>query len=129
MIESGIKGRLTLTVTPENTARAMGSGTLDVFATPAMIALMERTAAESVQPLLPEGDCTVGIEISVRHTAASPLGAEITCDSFLVTVDGRRLVFEVIARDNTGEIGRGRHERFIVHSDRFMEKASQRLGN
>ncbi|MBE6754682.1 MAG: thioesterase [Ruminococcaceae bacterium] len=126
MIEIGVKGRAETIVTKENTAAAMGSGTLDVFATPAMIALMEKTAAESVQPLLEEGQTTVGTAVDIRHTAATPLGMQVTCNSLLVSAEGRMLVFEVIAEDEAGEIGRGRHERFIITADRFMEKTNNR---
>ena len=126
MLENGIKGVGQVVVSDANTARTMGSGTLDVFATPAMIALMERTASESVQPLLEDGMCSVGTLIDVQHTAATPLGMTVTCNTLLVSVDGRKLVFEVIASDESGEIGRGRHERFIVNAERFMQKTTQR---
>lgn len=127
MLRQGIKGRQELTVTGENTAKAVGSGILDVFATPAMIALMEKTAWESVQPELEEGSGTVGTSLDVRHVAASPLGMKITCETELVKVDGRALTFSVKAYDEAGLIGEGKHERFIVYNEKFQAKADAKL--
>ena len=102
----------------------MGSGTLDVFATPAMIALMEQTAWQSVTPYLEEGQGTVGIRLEISHDAPTPLGMEVSCESELVEIDGRRLVFEVVAKDALGTIiGKGRHERFIIDEEKFQKKA------
>ena len=99
MLETGIKGTRTVTVNEDNTAKAMGSGTLDVFATPALIALMEETCWRSVANELEEGCGTVGTLLEIKHTAPTPVGMKVTCESTLTEVDGRRLVFEVIARD------------------------------
>ena len=126
MLEIGITGTQTELVTPEKTAAALGSGFLEVYATPAMVALMEKTALHSVKDYLDEGMSTVGISLNIAHSSASPLGCTITCKSKLVEIDRRRLVFEVVARDDFGEIGRGTHERFIVDVKRFLEKASQK---
>ncbi len=127
MLEAGVKGRQELVVTEENTAKTMGSGSLNVFATPAMIALMERTAWESVQPYLEEGSGTVGTSLDVRHTAASPLGMKIICETELMKVDGRALTFSVKAYDEAGPIGEGVHERFIVYNEKFQAKADAKL--
>lgn len=129
MVEIGIKGKQTLIVTQEITAKALGSGSLEVFATPAMVALMEKTAAESVQPFLEEGWGTVGISISVKHSAPTPVGMTATCESTLVEVDGRRIVFELVAGDERGIIGTGTHERFIINNEKFMQKACERNNN
>lgn len=123
MLESGIKGTGSVTVVPENTAASCGSGTLQVFATPAMIALMEKTCLNSVAPFLEEGCGTVGTLLNVRHTAPTPLGMEVTCESELTQVDGRRLVFHVTCRDAKGPVGEGEHERFIIFSEKFQKKA------
>jgi predicted thioesterase len=123
MLEVGIKGTQEVMVSAENTAKTMGSGTLDVFATPAMIALMEKTAWESVQPQLDEGSGTVGTSLQVKHVAATPVGMKVTCESELVKVDGRALTFSVKAYDEAGLIGEGEHERFIVFNDKFQAKA------
>lgn len=127
MLETGIKGTRTVTVNEDNTAKAMGSGTLDVFATPALIALMEETCWRSVANELEEGCGTVGTLLEIKHTAPTPVGMEVTCESTLTEVDGRRLVFEVIARDAKGVVGEGKHERFIVQNEKFQAKANGKL--
>ena len=127
MLETGIKGKMTETVTEEKTAAALGSGTLRVYATPAMIALMENTALNSVADKLDDGMTTVGTKLDIVHTSASPVGSTITCESELVEIDRRRLVFSVTAYDNAGEIGKGTHERFIVDSVKFSEKTAAKM--
>ncbi len=122
-METGITGRQTITVTEDRTAAAMGSGMLPVFATPAMIALMENTASKSVANALEEGQGTVGTSIDVRHVAATRVGMEVTCEKKLVEVHTKRLVFEVKAYDAAGIIGEGMHERFIIDNEKFMTKA------
>lgn len=122
-MQIGITGKQTITVTEEKTAQAMGSGTLLVFATPAMIALMENTAYKSVADELEEGAGTVGTLMNVKHVAATPVGMEVTCETKLVEVDRKRLVFEVKAYDAAGVIGEGTHERFIIDNERFLAKA------
>lgn len=126
MLEAGIKGKDTVTVVYENTATAVGSGVLEVFATPMMIALMEKTACNSVIPYLDEGDGTVGTELNVKHVAATPIGMTVTCESELIEVDGRRLVFNVEAYDEVGLIGKGTHERFIVNNEKFQFKTNNK---
>ena len=120
MIEPGITNRLKQTVTDQMTADRVGSGLAQVFATPMMIALMEQTCAESVAHLPPEGQSTVGTHINVSHCSATPIGMEVWCDSELVEVDRRRLVFSVKAYDTCGLIGEGRHERFIIENAKFQ---------
>ncbi|MCQ4637816.1 thioesterase family protein [Anaerovorax odorimutans] len=126
MLETGIKGTQQVKVSEENSALAMGSGTLKVFATPAMIALMEKTAWMSVAPYLEEGNGTVGTALDVQHSAATPLGMTVTCESELTAVDGRKLTFQVVAKDETGIIGQGKHERFIVQNEKFQAKADSK---
>lgn len=127
MVEAGIKGCRTVMVTEDNTAAAVGSGTLRVFATPMMIALIEATASNSVSDALDEGQSTVGTRLDVAHSAATPVGMEVTCETELVEVDRRRLVFRAVVRDAAGEIGSGTHERFIVDDAKFMSKAESKL--
>ena len=127
MLETGIKGTRTVTVNEENTAKAMGSGTLDVFATPALIALMEETCWRSVANELEKGCGTVGTLLEIKHTAPTPVGMKVICESTLTEVDGRRLVFEVIARDAKGVVGEGKHERFIIQNEKFQTKANAKL--
>lgn len=126
MITTGIKGHLEQVVTPEMSAARVGSGLVDVFATPMMVALMERTCNDSVVPHLDEGQGTVGTLVNITHTAATPVGMRVWCDTELVEVDRRRLVFRVKAFDECGEIGEGTHERFIIDSARFEAKAMSR---
>ena len=98
------------------------SGALEVFATPAMIALMEKTCLESVSDKIGEGNTTVGISVNIKHLKASPVGALIRCDATLIEVDRRRLVFEVKCFEGETLIGEGIHERFVVDSEKFMGK-------
>ncbi len=126
-MEAGIKNSVKMTVTEHDTARAAGSGTLEVFATPAMIALMEKTCFEAVQPFLEEGQGTVGTKLDVEHVSATPVGMTVEAECELTEVDGRRLVFSVEARDERGLIGKGTHERFIINCSRFSEKTYSKL--
>lgn len=121
-IPTGVRGKEEQMVTAETTAARYGSGLVEVFATPAMVALMEKTCLTSVLPHLPEGFGTVGIKVDITHSKATPVGMRVTCESTLIEVDRRRLVFEVVAHDEKGEIGRGRHERFVIDTKKFMEK-------
>ena len=123
MLQLGIKGKQTIVVTPAQTAAYYGSGALEVFATPAMVALLEETAWRSVQPCLEEGQATVGTRVDIRHLAATPLGGKVTCESELVEVDRRRLVFKVTVTDENTKVGQGIHERFVIQSDKFLAAA------
>ena len=127
MIEAGIKGKEELSVCDENSALAMGSGTLKVFATPSMAALMELTAWKSVAPYLEEGQCTVGTKLNLNHTASTPIGMKVFCESELVAVEGRKLVFKIIVKDECGVIGDSEHERFIVEDVKFQNKTDAKL--
>lgn len=124
----GIKGARRVAVeTGVNTASALHSGGLEVFATPAMIALMEGAAAESVLPYMEEGCSTVGTHIDVRHISATPVGMSVRCETELVEIDRRRLTFTCRAWDDAGLIGEGTQERFIVNDARFTAKAAEKL--
>ena len=127
MLKTGIKGHQELVVTQELTAKNMGSGVMDVFATPAMLALMEKTAFTSVAEYLNDGCGSVGTKVDIEHVASSPVGMKITCDSELIEVEGRKLVFKVEAYDEKGLIGKGTHERFIVENKKFQEKTDNKL--
>ena len=118
MLEKGIKGTGRQVVTEKLTAKEMGSGELAVYATPAMIALMEETAYKSVT--------AVGTLMNVKHVSASPVGMEITCETELTEVDGRRLVFTVKAYDTKGLIGEGVHERFVIVNEKFQAKTDSK---
>ena len=124
MLQLGIKGSKTITVTHEQTAAFYGSGALEVFATPAMVALLEETAWKSVQPYLEAGQGTVGTRVDVRHLAPTPLGGKVTCESELVEIDRRRLVFKVEVFDEKTKVGDGLHERFVIQNDKFLAAAN-----
>ena len=127
MLSVGIKGRIEKTVTTELTARVMGSGSLDVFATPAMIALIEETAWRSVQEKLDEGQGTVGTRLEIDHLSATPVGMKVWCETELKEIDKRKLVFAAEVYDETGKIGAGTHERFIVENAKFQAKADSKI--
>lgn len=122
MLEKGLSASATAVVTAANTARAMGSGDMEVFATPAMVALMEHAAMRAVAAALPEGATTVGAEMNCSHIKPSALGAEITATAVLASVEGRRLTFNVGATDGAGMIGEGTHVRYVVDRARFLAK-------
>ncbi|MBP3816037.1 MAG: thioesterase family protein [Firmicutes bacterium] len=125
-ITKGIKGRKEYIVTKELTAAAVGSGLLEVYGTPYMIALMEETCHTSIGQFLEEGQGTVGISLEIKHTAATPVGMKVWCESQLVEVDGKRLVFKVQAFDQVGPIGEGTHQRFIIDNEKFLEKTNSK---
>lgn len=106
-----------------NCAATMGSGDLSVFATPALVALMENAAMNAAALLLGEGDSTVGSEISVKHLKPSVIGAEIVATAKLTLQDGRRLVFEIEAMDGDDVVGTASHTRFVINREKFMAKA------
>lgn len=121
-LKAGIEGEARAAVTDDNTAVAYGNSAVNVFASPAMIGLMEKAALTSVEPFLGEGQTTVGTRFEVTHLAATPVGMNVIAISRLVEVDGKRLIFEVEARDEVDLIGKGVHERFIVKLDSFIKR-------
>jgi predicted thioesterase len=122
-VTPGLVGEASTQVSSSNVASSYGSGPIEVFATPAMIALMEGAAARAVQAALPEGSITVGTHVDVRHLAATPVGRSVTARAELVQVDGRRLTFRVEAFDETEKIGEGTHERTVVDRERLLVRA------
>ena len=129
MLEKGMKGHLEFTVTEDKLASKVGSGLVNVFATPMMIAAIEQTAAASVQGALDEGCTTVGTLVNVSHVAATPEGMKVTVDTELTEVspNGRMLTFCVKAFDEAGLIGEGTHQRAVVLKERFEEKAANKV--
>ena len=126
ILEVGIRAERRMGVDRAATARSMGSGELAVLATPALVALMEKTAWESVAPYLADGCGTVGSRMDIRHLAPTPVGMEVVCTSELVEMEGRRLVFHIAAHDAAGVVAEAEHERFIIDNARFMAKAEKR---
>ncbi|MFC4652082.1 thioesterase family protein [Lactococcus nasutitermitis] len=121
-IKIGSRGTAETTVDATNTALAVGSGSLPVFATPMMIALMEKAACASLAPFLENGQTTVGTQMSVSHELASPVGSQIVAIAIVTALDRRRIDFEVQATANGKIIGKGTHSRFIVDSQKFLDK-------
>ena len=122
MLEIGIKGTKEIVVTEDVTAKKFASGALEVYATPAMIALIEDTAFSSIQDQLEEGQGTVGINVNVSHLAATPMGMKVRCETELIDIDRKRLVFHAVVYDEIEKIGEGTHERFIIDNDKFLER-------
>lgn len=122
MLKEGLEFTSHTVVEGANTAASLGSGDMDVFATPAMVALMENAAMNAVKPFLPEGSSTVGSKIEITHTKPSGMGSNITAKAELIAVQGRRLTFRVAASDEAGTIGEGVHERYIVEREKFLSK-------
>ncbi|ABB15551.1 thioesterase family protein [Carboxydothermus hydrogenoformans] len=125
-LTEGLEGTAKTTVSLEKTAKAVGSGSLEVFATPMMVALMEKAAVNAVAVALSPGETTVGTKIEVSHIKASPVGALVEAKAKLISVEGRKLTFLVEAFDEQGKIGEGRHERVRVNIEKFLEKVSSR---
>ena len=118
----GMAAEASETVLYTNTASAFASGTLNVYATPAMIALMEQAACKAIASCLEEGITTVGVSMSISHDSATPVGKTVTAKAVLTGVDDRKLTFKVIASDDYGVIGQGMHERFLINSEKFLAK-------
>ena len=123
----GMKARVDDMVTAENTAMRAGSGTLPVFATPFMCALMEKAAWMAIAPALNEGDSSVGTKLNISHLSATPVGLKVWAESEVTAVDGKRIEFKVTAGDEKGLIGEGTHERFVVTNEKFLAKTARKL--
>lgn len=126
-LTTGLTATAEALVTEKNTAAELGSGSLDVYATPSMIALMEKAALSAVAPHLPSGCSTVGTAVSIKHMAATPVGMKVRATAVLENVDGRKLSFRVEAFDEAGKIGEGFHERYIIEVKRFRDKTYEKL--
>jgi len=123
-MEIGKKLKIEKVVTQSDTAAYYGSGLLEVFATPGMIALMEQTAHLLAKSFLPEFQDTVGVEVNIKHLKASPLGAKVYAEAELISIDGKVLTFKVTAYDEKGVIGTGTHLRYIINPAKFLNKIS-----
>ncbi len=130
MLERGLKGRAETRVVAENTAIEIGSGSVEVFATPMLVALMEEAAINALRDKLPPGHTTVGTHIDISHLAATPKGMTVQAAAELTEVAGKRLTFQVEAYDSREKVGEGTHRRFLLEQERFMEKVEgKRQGN
>ncbi len=119
----GLKAEKKQTVTNLNTAKTYGSGDIDVFATPAMIGLMEGASLMITEKHLPQGFSSVGTKVDVYHTAATPIGMTVTAKAEIVEIHGKRLIFKIEAFDEKQQIGEGLHERYIIETEKFLKKA------
>ena len=126
-ITVGMKGEVMNLVEREDTAAEVGSGSLLVYATPCMVALMEGAACEAIAEAIPEGQTTVGIELNIQHLAATPVGLEVRAEATVTAVEGKVITFELHAFDEAGEIGKGTHKRCIVNSQKFLDKTYAKL--
>ena len=126
-IKIGTHYTASVTVDDKNTASAVGSGLVDVFATPMMIALMELAASECIKPFLDEGQVSVGTMVNVSHVSATPVGMKVFATAEVTETQGRRVEFKVCMRDEAGSIGEGTHTRFIVETEKFMGKANLKI--
>ena len=122
MLKEGLSYTSRVEVALGNCAVTLGSGDLEVFATPAMVALMENAAMNAVAEALPEGSTTVGAAMNTSHIKPSGIGAEVSATATLTSVEGRKLTFEVVASDNEGVIGEGTHVRYVVDREKFMSR-------
>lgn len=126
-ITIGMKGETTNLVEREDTALEVGSGSLLVYATPCMVALMEAAACEAVQKGLADTESTVGIELNIKHLSATPVGLEVRAEAEVTEVDGKIITFSLKAYDEAGLIGEGTHKRALVTSQRFLDKTYAKL--
>ncbi len=125
-LKTGMKAEINHIVGEKDTAASFGSGEVKVYATPLMIGLMENAALSSVDPYLPEGFATVGLNVNVSHMAATPVGMKVTAKAELLEIEGKKLTFRVEAFDEAEKIGEGTHVRFIINLDKFIAKATSK---
>lgn len=126
-ITVGLKGRAEAQVSKETTAMAAGSGSLLVYGTPYMIALMEKAACAAIEAQLEEGQSSVGTKLDVSHDSATPVGMDVWAEAEITAVDGRKLCYTVTAYDEKGPIGKGSHERFLIRTESFLQKTYEKL--
>jgi predicted thioesterase len=126
-ITIGEKATYSIMVSESNTAKTMGSGSLEVFATPAMVAIMEKASTMALQPYLEEGSTTVGTALNISHVSATPVGMEVSATAEVISVEGREITFKVQAFDEVGLIGEGTHKRFVVFAEKFQSKTNAKL--
>ena len=123
----GTVGVASTLVEPEDTALSVGSGSLRVYATPAMAALMGGAACEALADFLPEGKTSVGTELNICHISATPVGLEVTAEATITAVEGNTVFFSLLAKDEAGKIGEGTHKRAVITAQRFLDKVYAKL--
>ena len=123
----GMKGEVATLVEREDTALEVGSGSLLVYATPCMVALMEGAACEAIADVLPEDKTSVGISLDIAHLSATPVGLEVRAEAEVIAVEDNTITFQLYAYDEAGKIGEGTHKRAIVSTQRFLDKVYSKL--
>lgn len=126
-VQIGMKAEVSTLVEREDTALEVGSGSLLVYATPCMAALMEGAACEAIADALDEGETTVGIALDLKHTAATPVGMDVRAEAEVTAVEGKVITFSITAYDEAGEIGSATHKRAVVNAQRFLDKTYAKL--
>ena len=126
-ITVGMKAEVFSFVEKEDTAKEVGSGSLLVYATPCMVALMEGAACEAIEEAMGDDKTSVGTELNIQHISATPVGMDVRAEAVVTAVDGKVITFELHAYDESGEIGHGTHKRVVVSSQKFLEKAYNKL--
>ena len=126
-ITVGLKGAVSTVVEREDTALEVGSGSLLVYATPCMVALMEGAACEAIEDCLSDNKTSVGTELNVKHLSATPVGLEVHAEAEVTAVEGNTITFQVAAYDESGKIGEGTHKRVIVTTQKFLDKVYDKL--
>ena len=126
-ITIGMKGSVSTTVEREDTAYEVGSGSLLVYATPCMVALMEGAACEAIAPAMSDEKTSVGTQLSISHLSATPVGLDVWAEAEVTEVEGNAITFHITAYDEKGIIGEGTHKRFVVTTQRFLDKAYSKL--
>lgn len=126
-ITVGLKGEVSSFVEREDTAMEVGSGSLLVYATPCMVALMEGAACEAIADCLPDSKTSVGTELNITHLSATPVGLDVRAEAEVTAVEGNTITFHVCAYDEAGKIGEGTHKRVVVSTQRFLDKAYDKL--
>ena len=126
-ITVGMKGEVSTLVEREDTAREVGSGSLLVYATPCMVALMEGAACEAIEEAMDDSKTTVGTELNIQHLSATPVGLEVRAEAVVTAVDGKVITFEIHAYDEAGEIGKGTHKRVVINTQKFLDKTYSKL--
>jgi len=123
----GMKGETSTVAEREDTAAEVGSGSLLVYATPCMVALMEGAACEAINQALPENKSSVGIELCIKHISATPVGLEVRAEAEVTNVEGNIITFQLTAFDEAGKIGEGTHKRAIISTQKFLDKTYAKL--
>ena len=126
-ITVGMKGEVATLAEREDTAKEVGSGSLLVYATPCMVALMEGAACEAIEDCLSSTKTSVGTELNISHLSATPVGLEVRAEAEVIAVDGNTITFQVAAYDEAGKIGEGIHKRVIVSTQKFLDKVYDKL--